>query len=404
MKVLVLHSELGVLRGGGENFTKNLFTAFRNRGHHVSAAFVASMRGKLQFDLPAGIEPIPIRGWWSRQLGQAELLSIGSWIPLQSRLKPKWDRARVAICWRTHRWHERRFLRRIEQYFAERWAEFDAVYVHGSSMLASLASQYRPTVLRLPGPVSAELEPVLHKVHAVCANGDALVQIRKFLGDHATEIPIGIDSDVFTPGSTSVRRVLGWKETDYVFGYVGRLIRIKGVDLLATAFRELSRDIPESRLLLVGSGEEEKMIRCVLKNEFLRGMVHIESDVSHQRLAEWYRAMDLLVMPSRYENFSNAILEALACGVPFLASDVGGNRDLAQLGCGFLFEQESSRSLKTCLMEMTQKRDLVNYRGTFGAEYVRGHYSWAASAERLERILTSRLGVEDDRTQASTVL
>ena len=81
------------------------------------------------------------------------------------------------------------------------------------------------------------------------------------------------------------------------------------------------------------------LIQTILKEEIDKGMVHLESDIPHQRLAEWYRTMDLFVMPSRYENFSNAILEASACGVPFLASDIGGNRILQKLSVGSFFKK-----------------------------------------------------------------
>lgn len=99
-------------------------------------------------------------------------------------------------------------------------------------------------------------------------------------------------------------------------------------------------------------------------------------------------------MPSRYENFSNAIVEALACGIPFLASDVGGNRLLAAEECGHLFQQESQDSLTSCLQKLMADRATLKSNGAFGVGYVKAHYSWAASAERLEHILTSRLGVK----------
>src|SRR5713226_10537057 len=115
MNVLILHSELGVLRGGGENCTRNLFTAFAKRGHHVSAAFVADTKGKYRIALPSVIKPIPISGWWSRNLGEAMLSTIGRRIPLESRLRRAWNRFQEAISWRVINWHSERFQRRIKR-------------------------------------------------------------------------------------------------------------------------------------------------------------------------------------------------------------------------------------------------------------------------------------------------
>ena len=394
MKILVLQSELGVLRGGGENFTRNLFSSFRQRGHDVVAAFVADRSGQYPFSMAQGIEPIPIPGWWASTLGQATLASIGLWIVPGVWPKSKWEYLRGAIRWRTFRWHNKRFQTRIEHHFAGRWTEFDAVYVHSSRRLASTVAQYCPTILRLPGPVSSQEASVLRKAHVVCANGDALVQTQKFLGDHAIELPIGVDTTVFSPGTTSIRQALGWTDRHCVIGYVGRLIPVKGVDLLATAFREVSRMVPNARLLIVGSGEKADLIRSILREESVRSIVHMESDVPHQRLADWYRAMNLFVMPSRYENFSNAILEALACGVPFLASDVGGNKILAKTVGGNLFQGNSVESLMIALRQVSESDQEMRAQGRIGAEYVRRQYTWAASAECLEHIITTRLGVK----------
>jgi glycosyltransferase involved in cell wall biosynthesis len=387
MKVLVLQSELGVLRGGGENFTRNLFTAFAERGHQVTAAFVADWRGRYPLPLPSSIQPIPMPGWWVRNLGQATLSSVSRYMPYKSQLQTKWNRVQEAIAWRTVAWYNRRFQRRVEDEFARRWDDFDAVYVHGDTILASAVSQHRPTVLRLPGPVTAELTPMLRAVHAVCANGDALVRTRAFLGDHVCELPIGLDVQVFTPGVSSVRSTLGWADRHCVMGYVGRLTHLKGVDLLAAAFREIARDALDARLLIIGSGEEERHIRTILAQEFTRAIVHIEPGVNHEQLPAWYRAMDLMVMPSRYENHSNALLEAMACGIPFLASNIGGNRKLGETGAGWLFEPESVSSLSQCLRRIIGNRPELKARGEVGSHSVRNHHSWAASAERLEAII-----------------
>jgi len=281
----------------------------------------------------------------------------------------------------------------VAREFAHRWSNFDAVYVHGDAALASQVARYRPTVLRLPGPVTAELTPVLRAVPVVCANGDALVRIRAFLGDHAIELPIGLDERIFMPAPLSVRPTLGWTDQHCVVGYVGRLTPLKGVDLLAAAFHQVSRTAIEARLLIVGSGEEERTIYALLAKEIARGIVHVEPDVNHEQLPEWYRAMDVLVMPSRYENFSNAVLEAMACGIPVLASNVGGNKMLAEQGAGWLFEPKSVYSLRTSLGSIIENRPEMKARGGIGSRYMRGRCSWATSAERLEWIIASRLGV-----------
>jgi glycosyltransferase involved in cell wall biosynthesis len=110
-------------------------------------------------------------------------------------------------------------------------------------------------------------------------------------------------------------------------------------------------------------------------------------------LAEWYRAMDVLVMPSRYENYSNSILEAMACGVPFIASDTGGNCLLARSGAGWLFEAGSAAALLRCLREVAGNRAEIAVRARAAVEDTRTRSTWAHSAQRLEDIIRSRAGL-----------
>jgi glycosyltransferase involved in cell wall biosynthesis len=391
MKILILHSELGVLRGGGETVTRNLFSALAKRGHRIAAAFVTDRTGNYPIPLPPNIHPMPIRGWWSRQFGQVALAALGRLLAHEGSFRRKWDYVQDAISWRTIRWHNRRFRQRVEQEFKNHWTDFDVVYVHGDALLASKVARYRPTVLRLPGPVTTDLEPTLRAVHAVCANGDALVRIRAFLGDHAIELPIGMDSELFCPGPSSVRSALKWTDKHKVFGYVGRLTRLKGVDLLVTAFCQIRVNLPNARLLIIGKGEMGKTLQSILAEELSQQIVHIEPDLGHAQLPDWYRAMDFLVLPSRYENFSNALLEAIGCGIPVLASDVGGNGILARRA-GSLFEASSVASLSACLRAADQETVSMKTRAQGLSRYVRDHYDWSASARSLESIIASRLG------------
>jgi len=207
------------------------------------------------------------------------------------------------------------------------------------------------------------------------------------------ELPIGLDEQIFSPGAACVRSDLGWTDENLVVGYVGRLSHVKGVDLLAAAFRDVAQTTNHVRLLVVGSGEKENRIRAVLSDELSRGTAHIERDVSHDQLPRWYRAMDLLVVPSRYENCSNVVLEGLACGVPVLASDVGGNTALGATGAGWLVAPDSTSSLADCLRTIIANRPELKARGQIASRFVQERHNWMASAERLEGILASRLGI-----------
>jgi glycosyltransferase involved in cell wall biosynthesis len=394
MKVLVLHAQLGVLQGGGETFTRNLFSAFAERGHQIAAAFVADSRGRWPFPMPAFIKPIPLPGWWSSNLGQPTLSFLGRYLPPESPYRRRWNRFQEAITWRVFRWHNQRFQRRVEREFHNRWNDFDVIYVQSNVRLAASIAEHHPTILMLPGPVGDECLPMLRSVHAVCAHDDGFVQLRAQLGDRANELPLGLDTRVFTPGITSVRSRLGWTDQHHVIGYVGRLHPIKGVDLLSNAFREISRNLPQLRLLMVGSGQEEKNIRSDLAAEISRRLVHIEPAMDQEQLPDWYRAIDLLVMPSRYETMSNSVLEGMACGVPFLASKVGGNAMLGNTGAGWLFESGSASSLVSFLTQIFENLSELKARGNEAFHYVQNHHSWAVTAKRLETIIVSDLGVQ----------
>jgi glycosyltransferase involved in cell wall biosynthesis len=387
MRVLILHCELGTLRGGGENFTRNLFASFAARGHTVRAAFTADPLGRYPFALPAGIEPMPIRGWDARGFGQATLSAVGRRLNGRQALEKKWDYIQNGLGWRVSYWYNRSFQKRVVARLAQATRDVDVVYVHSNPFLAREVARVRPTVLRLPGPLSAEMLPVLRSVHAVCANGDALRQMRSFLGDHAIELQVGLDDRQFSPHGDASHLLAGWTAEHKIVGYVGRLSRIKGVDILARGFRHLAKIRRDARLLIVGSGEEERNLRAILKAEIGQGLVYLAGDVPHERLPSWYRAMDVLVMPSRYENFSNAILEGLACGIPFAASDVGGNRRLHDTGAGWLFGSNSPTSLAEVLDHALADGDALKKRGGLGRAYVQGRYSWRATAEQLEEIV-----------------
>jgi glycosyltransferase involved in cell wall biosynthesis len=137
----------------------------------------------------------------------------------------------------------------------------------------------------------------------------------------------GVDVVQFCPGPSSARQQLGIAPDAPVVGFVGRLTRDKGVPELVDAFEKVLRRYSQTRLLLVGwfdAAEDAlpKALRRRIENDprmVVTGMVDAPRD--------YYRAMDLMVLPSWREGFPNAVLEAAATGIPVVTTLATGARD-----------------------------------------------------------------------------
>jgi phosphatidylinositol alpha 1,6-mannosyltransferase len=141
--------------------------------------------------------------------------------------------------------------------------------------------------------------------------------------------PRGVDDEQFNPArrSTELRAGIGAEPGEVLVGYVGRLAAEKELDLL-TAVRHL----PGHRLVIVGGGPEEARLRALLPEAHFLG-VRRGTD-----LGRIVASLDVFVHTGRTETFCQAAQEALVSGVPVVAPDAGGLRDLVQPGVnGFLY-------------------------------------------------------------------
>jgi glycosyltransferase involved in cell wall biosynthesis len=139
-------------------------------------------------------------------------------------------------------------------------------------------------------------------------------------------IPPGIDADVFTPDAAAgarVRRQIGWEGGTPVIGFLGRFIEAKGIRVLTSVLPALRTPW---RALFVGDGPERAELEALAAAH--PGQVHIATGVPHSDVPAYLNAMDVLCAPSQTttawrEQFGRMSIEAMACGVPVVASDSG---------------------------------------------------------------------------------
>jgi len=165
-----------------------------------------------------------------------------------------------------------------------------------------------------------------------------------------TVVPNGVDVEWFKPQprKEQVATALGL-HGGTVFGFVGSFYHYEGLPFLLEAFPALRRQLPDARLLLVGAGEDEPLMRRTATG--LEQSVVFAGQVPHDRVRDFYSLVDVFVCPRRRMRLTELVtplkpLEAMAMGRPVLASDVGGLAELIEDDVtGLLFHAESAQSL-----------------------------------------------------------
>ncbi|MBX7244807.1 MAG: glycosyltransferase [Candidatus Sumerlaeaceae bacterium] len=151
----------------------------------------------------------------------------------------------------------------------------------------------------------------------------------------------GVDTQEFRPVATArrhaIRERLGIPATAKLVAMVARLVKQKNQELVLRCVPDLVRATPRAHFLFLGGGPDENRLRQIA------GELRIADNVTflgnRDDIAEILPACDLSILPSRREGFSNTVLESMACGLPVVASDVGGNREVIDSGIsGFLVD------------------------------------------------------------------
>lgn len=218
---------------------------------------------------------------------------------------------------------------------AERWG---VPLVHTMHTMARVKNAHVGADDR-PEPPGREIgeAQVVEAADALVANTDdeARDLILLYAADPARVhvVPPGVDLDVFTPGPRAEARArLGLDPTVPLILFVGRIQPLKAPDVLVRALARLRReggDLASARLVILGGvsgtgSRAPESLPNLIAGLGLVGAVELLPPVDRTVLADWFRAADVVGVPSRSESFGLVAIEALACGTPVVAADVGG--------------------------------------------------------------------------------
>ena len=174
-----------------------------------------------------------------------------------------------------------------------------------------------------------------------------------------------------------------------VIGSLSVLRPEKGIETILEAFATVLPIDPGMRLAIVGSGPQLEDLRAIATRLNIDAACHFEP--STKETEKWLAAMDIFVLPSLSEAFSNSLMEAMASACAPVASNVGGNPELVEDGqTGMLFEASNAGQLSDCLRLLITNQDLRNRLSFRAAERVQ-RFSLNAAATRLGEIYTGLL-------------
>ncbi len=240
-------------------------------------------------------------------------------------------------------------------------------------------------------------EQIVQNAKALIANTDAeaasLVSLYGADSDRVKVVTPGVDLQRFTPGhgKSSARNILNIAPDAILLTFVGRIQPHKGPEVLVRAVAEMVAHTPHLRAKLAlvimggasgtGINEPERLAKLA---QFLgvSDLIHFKEPVSRSELADWYRASDLVCVPSYSESFGLVALEAQACGTPVVASAVGGLRTAVSDGIsGTLVDGHDSKAWASVLSRLIaepQRRILLS----MGAIEHAKRFGWETTARQ----------------------
>lgn len=229
----------------------------------------------------------------------------------------------------------------------------------------------------------------------IFSNADRMQVISNYLADYGRAmgyageievIPNGVDTDKFREQDAAdrieMRKRLGVSENDTVLITTSRLVTKNRVGDIIEALSYLRKDV---KLVIVGGGVLEERLRNQAKNFNLEDRVVFVGHVPYEEISDYLHASDIFVRPSLQEGFGNSFIEAMAAGLPVIATPVGGIVDfLTDEETGLFASVRNPESVATQVRKLITDPELRQKLVRNGQQLAREKYDWNLVAEKIK--------------------
>lgn len=222
-----------------------------------------------------------------------------------------------------------------------------------------------------------------------------LIEVVKIKEEKIIYIPNGCDINKFHPGKDSEKReILGLREDDVVVGCVGSLKELKDQETLIKGFGKIAKSYDNLKLMLVGSGPQEKYLISLAEKMDLKERIIFTGGVPEAD--SFYRMMNIFVLSSLSENCPNVLIEAMATGLPIIATDIGDVRYIlgGEKG-GIIIGTKDVDALADGIRFFLKNPYLAKEKGEFVRKRAESLFNLDSMVKRFESLYLTMLNVNN---------
>lgn len=221
----------------------------------------------------------------------------------------------------------------------------------------------------------------------VALTEDMKSKLTNFYNKRIDVIPNGIDINEFFDRTQIIsNHFLKKQQNEKIIIYVGSLRSVKGVNYLIDAFKLVRQKRNDVKLLLIGDGYDRKTLECQVNMLKISDYVIFLGLRPHKEIPSHLKMADIFVLPSLYEGFPNVLLEAMAAGLPIVATNVTGIPEIIKNETnGFIVNPNSSSEIAEKILFLLENPDHY-YRISNNNDKEVKKYSWIKVVEKLSNL------------------